>query len=92
MADRILLRRAEAETKTVSGFFIPEMSVEKTNKGTVIAMGPGKLSKDGQVIPIADIAVNNTVMFSNGAGIPVTVNGEEFLVLKEEEILAVVSE
>ena len=92
MADRVLVRRADAETKTASGFFIPDSSVEKANKGTVIAMGPGKSTKDGVIIPIADIQVNDVVMFSQGAGISVKVNGEDFLVLKEEEIFAISEE
>jgi len=92
MADRVLVRRTEAENKTVSGFFIPDSSVEKSNKGVVLAMGPGKSTKDGVVIPIADIKINDVVMFSQGAGIPVKVNGEDFVVLKEEEIFAIEEE
>ena len=92
MADRVLVRRAEAETKTVSGFFIPDVAAEQANKGTVVSVGPGRALKDGRIIPITDIVIDDIVMFTPGAGIPVKVNGEALLVLKEEEILAVVNE
>jgi len=88
--DNVLVRRNDAETKTASGFFIPDASVGKPNTGTVMAMGPGKANKAGIVVPIAEIAVDNVVMFNNGAGIPVKVDGEEYIVLKEEEIFAIV--
>lgn len=89
MADRILIRRAEAETKTASGFFIPDTSVEKANRGTVVAVGPGKSTKDGLVIPIADVKVGDVIMFE-GNGINIKVDGEQLVVLKEEEIIAIV--
>ena len=90
IADRVLIRRAEAETRTVSGFFIPDAVAEKANKGTVLALGPGRALKDGRVIPIADITIGDIIMYSPGAGIPVKVDGEEFIILTEDEIIAVV--
>ena len=92
MADRVLVRCAEPETKTASGLFIPNSEEEKANKGTVIAVGPGKLLKDGRPVPVADIVINDVVMFGAGAGIPVKVNGEDFLVLKEDELIAIVGD
>lgn len=89
MLDRVLIQQAEAETKTASGFIIPDAVVEKANKGTVIAMGPGRSIKDGQVIPIANIKVGDLIMFE-GKGIPITVNGQQMIVLKEDEIIAIV--
>ena len=89
MADRVLVQQDASETKTASGFIIPDASVEKANKGTVVAVGPGKTTKDGQIIAIP-VEVNNRVMFAPGAGIKVKVNGKEMLVLKEEELIAVV--
>lgn len=89
MADRVLVRQSESETKTTSGFFIPDSSVEKANTGTILAVGPGKTTKDGVVVPIP-VEVNNKVMFAPGAGIPVRVEGEDYIVLKEEELIAVV--
>ncbi len=90
MADRVLVRCAEPENKTASGLFIPNSEEATTNKGTVVAMGPGRSSKDGRVVPIADVAVDDMVMFANGAGIPVKVDGEDLVVLKEDELLAIV--
>jgi chaperonin GroES len=92
MADRVLVQRAEPETKTASGLFIPDSTVEAANKGTVIAVGPGKLLKDGRVVPVADIVINDVVMFGAGAGIPVKVNGEDFLVLTQDELIAIVGD
>lgn len=90
MLDNVLVRLNEAETKTASGFIIPDSSVGKSNTGTVLAVGPGKANKAGIVVPIAGIQVDNVVMFNQGAGIPVKVEGEDYLVLKEEEIFAIV--
>jgi chaperonin GroES len=92
MADRVLVRCAEPETKTASGLFIPDSTEEAANKGTVVAVGPGRSSKDGRVVAVADIAVDDVVMFGAGAGIPVKVNGQDLLVLKEDELIAIVSD
>jgi len=89
MADRVLIEQDDTETKTASGFFIPDSSVEKANRGTVIAVGPGKSTKDGVIIPIP-VVVDQKVMFAPGAGIKVKVAGREMLVLKEEELIAIV--
>jgi chaperonin GroES len=89
MADRVLIRRLDPETKTASGIFIPDSSVEKANRGTVVAVGPGRNTKDGRVIPVADVNVGDVIMFE-GNGINVKVDGEQLVVLKEEEIIAIV--
>ena len=88
--DNLLVRRNEAENKTASGFIIPDSSVQKPSTGTVLAMGPGKANKAGVVVPIAEIKVDDVIMFNQGAGIPVKVEGEDYLILKEEEIFAIV--
>lgn len=90
MLDNVLVRCNEAENKTLSGFIIPESSTPKPNTGTVLAVGPGKANKAGIVVPIAGIEIDNVVMFNQGAGIPVKVDGEDYIVLKEEEIFAIV--
>jgi chaperonin GroES len=89
MFDRVLVKQADAETKTASGFIIPDASVEKVNKGTVIAVGPGKATKDGVVIPVP-VSVDDQVMFMPSSGIKVKVNGEEMLVLNEDDLIAIV--
>jgi chaperonin GroES len=87
--DRVLVKQADAETKTASGFIIPDASVEKVNTGTVLAVGPGKTTKDGVVIAVS-VDINNRVMFAPGSGIKVKVNGNELLVLREEDLIAIV--
>jgi len=89
-ADRLVVKQSESESVSKGGIFIPDASVQKVNRGTVMAIGPGRITESGTVVPISDIAVNDIVMFNQGAGAKVTVDGQEFLVLKEEEILAVV--
>lgn len=90
MADRVLIRRIDGENKTASGFFIPDALVEKANKGTVVAIGAGRQTKDGNIIPIADITLGDIIMFE-GDGINVKVDGEQLVILKEEEIIAIVN-
>ena len=92
MADRVLVRRAPTETKTSSGFYIPDTAGEKANEGTVMLVGPGRTTKDGLVIPIAEIQIGDDIMFTPGAGTNVKVNGEELIVLKEDEIIAIISQ
>lgn len=89
MFDRVLVKQADPENKTASGFIIPDASVEKANTGVVLAVGPGKTTKDGALIPVT-VEVDNRVMFAPGAGIKVKVDGNEMLVLKEDDIIAVV--
>ena len=88
-ADRVLVRRAELETKTSSGLFIPDIQGEKANQGTVVSMGPGLTTRDGVIIPIA-LELGDLVMFSQGAGTPVKVDGQDYLVISEDDIIAVV--
>ena len=87
--DRLLVSRLEAETKTSSGFIIPDASVGKSNRGEVLAMGPGRINKDGVTIPISDIQVGDVVMFE-GIGISVKVDGKDYIILKEQEVIAIV--
>lgn len=89
-ADRLLVKRLDPETVTRGGIFIPDALTTKTNKGTVILVGPGRTTDKGVTIPIADIVIDNVVMFEESAGTKVTVEGEDFLVLKENEIIAIV--
>lgn len=89
MLDRVLVQRLEAETKTTSGLFIPEASVEKANRGKVVAIGPGRFSKDGKIIPVTDINIGDVVMFE-GNGISIKVDGEQLVILKENEIIGIV--
>lgn len=88
LGDRVIVQRLESETKTASGIVIPESASEKPDQGTVVAVGPGKRAEDGSVIPL-ELKVGDKVLFGKYAGQSVKVDGEEVLVIREEEVLAV---
>ena len=87
--DRVLVRRIEADEKTAGGIIIPDSAKEKPQHGKVIAVGKGKIEKDGKVTPL-DVKAGDTVLFGKYAGQEIKVDGEEYLIMREEEILAVV--
>ncbi len=88
LQDRIVLKRLDNETTTLGGIVIPESAAEKPDQGEVLAVGPGK--KDDKGAPIAlDIKVGDRVLFGKYAGQGVKVNGEELLIVREEDVLAV---
>ena len=89
--DRVVVRRIEADTKTASGIFIPDNVAEKPDQGIVLAVGAGKRTNEGSVIPMT-VAVNDKVLFGKFAGQAVKIKGEEVLILNEEEIYAVIEE
>ena len=90
LSDRVVVRRVDSESVTQGGIFIPDAAAEKADQGTVLAVGPGK-RVDGQVIAI-DVQVEDRVLFSKFAGQTVKIDGEELLILKEEEIMAVINQ
>jgi chaperonin GroES len=87
--DRILVKRVEEETKTAGGLFIPETAKEKPQRGEVVAAGKGKITEDGKVLPL-DVKVGDKVLFGKYSGTEVKVDGEDFLMMREDDILAVV--
>lgn len=87
--DRIIVKRVEEEQKTAGGLFIPETAKEKPQRGQIVAAGHGKKTEDGKVIPM-DVKVGDTVLFGKYAGTEVKVDGEELLMMREDDILAVV--
>jgi chaperonin GroES len=87
--DRVLVRREEEETKTAGGIVLPGSAAEKPSRGEVIAAGKGKINENGDVRPL-DVKVGDKVIFGQYAGSTVKVNGEEFLIMSENEILAVI--
>lgn len=89
MHNRVLVDCDPVETYTSAGFFIPETGAEQVNRGTVVAVGPGKATKDGTIVPI-DIRLNERVLFAPGTGLKVTVSGVEYLVLDADEVIAIV--
>jgi chaperonin GroES len=87
--DRVIVKRLDNERKTASGIVIPDSAAEKPDQGEVLAVGPGKQTEDGKVLKM-DVKVGDKVLFGKYAGQTVKVDGEEVLVIREEEILAVV--
>jgi chaperonin GroES len=87
--DRVIIKRLEAETKSAGGIVIPDSAAEKPIKGEVVAAGTGKILEDGKVRPIA-VKVGDIVLFGKYSGTEVKVDGEELLVMREEDIVAVV--
>ena len=88
--DRIVLRRIAADSVTKGGIVIPENAKEKPVQGEVVAVGSGKALDDGSLRPI-DVKVGDRVLFGKYAGSEVTVDGEERVIVREEDILAVLS-
>ena len=88
--DRVLVKRKTAETVTKSGIFIPDVAVQKSDQGIVLAVGNGKKNKDGKRIPMS-VSVDDTVLYHKGSGTVVHHNGQELLVLNEEDILGIVT-
>lgn len=90
LGDRILVKVQEAEDKTTGGIFLPDSAQEKPQVGEVTQVGSGKRTDDGKIQPI-DVQVGNKVLYSKYAGNELKLNGEEFILLREQDILAVVS-
>ena len=89
--DRIIVKRLEEERKTASGIVIPDTAAEKPDQGEVKAIGKGKKTDEGKVIPI-DVKVGDRVLFGKYSGQTVKVEGEELLVMREEDIMGVIEQ
>jgi chaperonin GroES len=90
LADRVVIKRFEAEEKTAGGILLPDTAKNKPQKGTVLAVGPGKLTKDGKRVPL-DVKEGDTVLFTNWAGDEFKqVRGEDVLLMRADDILAVI--
>jgi chaperonin GroES len=87
--DRIIVKRLEEERKTASGIVIPDTAAEKPDQGEVKAVGKGKKTDDGKVIPL-DVKVGDRVLFGKYSGQTVKVDGDELLVMREEDIMGVI--
>jgi chaperonin GroES len=87
--DRVIVKRLDQETKTASGIVLPDAATEKPDQGEVLAVGTGKLLEDGKVRPLA-VKIGDRVLFGKYAGQSVKVDGEELLVMREEDLFAVV--
>ena len=88
--DRVLIRRVDEDERTVGGIIIPDTAKEKPIKGRVIAAGNGKLTKNGDTRPLT-VRSGDTILFSKYAGTEVKIDGEEHLIMREDDILGVIS-
>jgi chaperonin GroES len=89
LGDRVLVRPVEEEETTASGIVLPDTAKEKPQKGEVLAVGDGKLDDDGKRVKL-DVSKGDEVLYSKYGGTEITVDGEELLVLRESDVLAIV--
>ena len=87
--DRVIVKRVEAERTTASGIVIPDSAAEKPDQGEIIAVGNGKIMDDGKVRPMA-VKASDRILFGKYSGQTVKVDGDELLVMREEDIMGVV--
>ena len=90
LQDRVLVKRIESEEKTKGGIIIPDTAKEKPIEGEVIGVGNGKVMDDGKVLPL-DVKVGDRVLFGKYSGTEVKIDGEERLILREDDILGVIT-
>ena len=88
LQDRVLVKRIQEEEKTKGGIIIPDTAKEKPQEGKVIAVGKGKMSDEGKVIPL-DVKAGDRILFGKYSGSEVKIDGEEHLIMREEDILGV---
>ncbi len=89
LQDRVIVKRVEEEEKTKGGIIIPDTAKEKPMEGKVIAVGKGKVLEDGKIHPL-DVKAGDRVLFGKYAGTEVKIDGEEHLIMREEDILGVI--
>jgi chaperonin GroES len=89
LADRIVVKALEETEQMRGGLYIPDTAKEKPQQGEVVAAGPGKLNDDGKRIPL-EVGVGNRVLYGKYSGTEVNVDGEEYLILRESDVLAII--
>jgi chaperonin GroES len=89
LQDRILVQRIEEEAKTAGGIYIPDTAKEKPQMGLIVSVGNGKKTEDGKVIPV-DVKAGDNVLFGKYAGTEVKVEGETYLIMREDDILGII--
>lgn len=87
--DRVIVQRIEEEAKTKGGIIIPDTAKEKPQEGKVIAVGAGKILENGTKVPL-DVKVGNKILFGKYSGTEIKIEGEEYLMMREEDILGVI--
>ena len=91
LGDRIVVEPLEAEEKTKGGIILPDTAKEKPQEGKVVAVGKGKIGEDGKPVPM-EIKVGDKVLYGKYSGTEITIDDKEYIILKEEDILAVVED
>ena len=89
LQDRVIVKRIAEEEKSKGGIFIPDTAKEKPQEGKVVAVGKGKVNDDGKITPL-DVKVNDRILFGKYSGTEINVDGEEHLIMREEDILGVI--
>ncbi len=89
LADRVIVKPKEAEEKTKSGIILPDIAKEKPIEGTIVAVGGGKVTDDGKVIPLT-VKVGDTVLYGKYSGTEVKIDEEEYLIMRESDIFGIV--
>jgi chaperonin GroES len=89
LGDRVIVKRIDSETKTASGIVIPDAAAEKPDQGEVLAVGPGRRNEKGDLVPMS-VKKGDRVLFGKYSGQTVKVKGDELLVMKEDDLFAVV--
>jgi len=90
LGDRILVKRVEGEEKSKGGIIIPDSAKEKPQEGKVVAVGKGKTTEDGKLIPL-EVKEGDRILFGKYSGSEVKLNGEEHLIMREDDILGIIS-
>lgn len=88
--DRVLVRRTPEETKTAGGIIIPDTAKEKPQRGEIVATGKGRVTEDGKVTPL-DVKAGDKILFGKYSGTELKLNGEEYLMMREEDILGIMN-
>jgi chaperonin GroES len=90
LADRVIIKPSEAEETTKGGIILPDTAKEKPIEGTIVAAGPGKVTEDGKTVKLG-VKVGDKVLYGKYSGTEITVEGEEYLIMRESDIFAIVS-
>lgn len=89
LSDRILVERVEEDEKTKGGIIIPDTAKEKPAEGKIVAVGNGRIAEDGKVLPM-DVKVGDRVLFSKYGGTDVKIDGNDYLILRQDDVLGVI--
>jgi chaperonin GroES len=87
--DRVVVRRVESEERTAGGIIIPDTAKEKPQEGEVVAVGPGARDESGKLVPL-DVKAGDRILFGKWSGTEVKIDGEEFLIMKESDVMGII--